>query len=399
MGFVKSLVTGKVAKPTTNTFQAKGATLDNASYGDAIQQAQANALAVNPQQQSLADALRAASEGRGPSVAENQLKQTTDQNVQQTAGLIASTRGLNPALAARLAAKAGADANLAAAGQGATLRAQEQIAARGQLADVLGGMAQGATSLAGTAGTLQNQQNTTRVQNVLGTEGINAGVATGNQNAAMEAQKANAGFQGAILGGLASGVGAALAKAEGGEIPGRPRVRGDHPANDTVPILASPGEIVLPRTVAQADDAPERAAEFVAAIKAKKGGDGYGKVLARTRELEARFARLERLGPDVDLGAKREADLPDDQLPVYRGEAAKVMVRPMGRMNEGGEVGEPSLVDALKAWWRSEGGNEKKSRDVAEAAHAKLPDALSARGALEKKRAQLRQIDAALAEN
>jgi hypothetical protein len=392
MGFLKSVITGKPAKATVNTFQAKEATLDESNFADAIRQAQTNALAVNPQQQALADVLRASVAGEGPSVAEAQLKQATDQNVQQTAGLIGSQRGLNPALAARLAAKAGADANQTAAGQGATLRAQEQIAARGQLADVLGGMQTGATSVLGTAGKLQEGQNQTRVQNVLGAQGINAGVAAGNQQAATEAQKTNTGFQSALVGGLLSGAGAVLAgggKAEGGEIPGKPRVRGDHPANDTVPILASPGEIVLPRTVAQAKDAPERAAEFVAAIKAKKGGDGYGKVLAQTRELDERLARLER----ASLDEKREVDLPDYQLPVYRGETAA------GRMSEGGEVAEPSLVDALKAWWRSEGPKEEKSRDVAEAAHAKLPDALSARGALERKRAQLRQMDAMLAGN
>ena len=61
----------------------------------------------------------------------------------------------------------------------------------------------------------------------------------------------------------------------GGMVPGTARVAGDSPKNDTVPIRASPGEIVIPRTIAQSDDAPAKAAEFVAALRKKhyaKGG-------------------------------------------------------------------------------------------------------------------------------
>ncbi len=54
-----------------------------------------------------------------------------------------------------------------------------------------------------------------------------------------------------------------------GAVPGKAEVDGDSPKNDKVPIEASPGEIVLPRSVALAPDAPERAARFVAAIRAK----------------------------------------------------------------------------------------------------------------------------------
>lgn len=38
---------------------------------------------------------------------------------------------------------------------------------------------------------------------------------------------------------------------DGGQVPGQAQVPGDHPANDTVPTLLSPGEVVVPRTVAQ----------------------------------------------------------------------------------------------------------------------------------------------------
>lgn len=355
MGFIKSLVTGQ-----PNTFSAKQAPLDEASYADAIKKAQANALAVNPQQQDLADALRAAAAGGGPSVAEQQLRRTTGENVQRTAGLVASQRGMNPALAARIAAMAGANANQEAAGQGATLHAQEQVAARAQLGDVLSGMQSGATSLAGTTGSLQNNQNATRVQNVLGTNQVNAGVA-----------RDNAQFEGAVLGGLAGGAGAAMGKAamkaEGGEIPGRPETSGDSYRNDTVPILASPGEIVVPRSIAQAPDAPDRTADFVRALKEKKSGSadsgaGYGKALAHMRAIDERLSRIER-------------------------------------MAEGGEVA-GSLVDRVKAWWSSgDSDRANTGRAVADDLDSKLPDSLSARQAIERKRAQLRALDAATAEN
>lgn len=88
---------------------------------------------------------------------------------------------------------------------------------------------------------------------------------------------------------------------DGGPVPGRARVAGDDPRNDTVPARVSPGEIVLPRSVAQAEDAPDQAAAFVDAIRKKKAPEtGYGKVLAGQRALEERLAQIEierRLAP------------------------------------------------------------------------------------------------------
>lgn len=57
----------------------------------------------------------------------------------------------------------------------------------------------------------------------------------------------------------------------GGHVPGKPKVKGDSLKNDNVHALLSPGEIVVPRSIAQGPDAPRKAAEFVAAILAKKG--------------------------------------------------------------------------------------------------------------------------------
>lgn len=56
----------------------------------------------------------------------------------------------------------------------------------------------------------------------------------------------------------------------GGVVPGTAKVAGDSLKNDKVPALLSPKEIVLPRSVTLAEDAPARAAEFVAAVKARQ---------------------------------------------------------------------------------------------------------------------------------
>lgn len=59
----------------------------------------------------------------------------------------------------------------------------------------------------------------------------------------------------------------------GEKIKGTPRVGGakNSYANDTVPKTLESGGIVLPRSVTQAKDAPERAAAFVRAVLAKQG--------------------------------------------------------------------------------------------------------------------------------
>jgi hypothetical protein len=57
---------------------------------------------------------------------------------------------------------------------------------------------------------------------------------------------------------------------DGGNVPGRAQVRGDSPRNDTVPTMLSPGEIVIPRSITQGPDAPNRAADFVRALQVKQ---------------------------------------------------------------------------------------------------------------------------------
>lgn len=54
-------------------------------------------------------------------------------------------------------------------------------------------------------------------------------------------------------------------------VPGKAKVAGDSKKNDTQPAMLSPGEIIIPRSIATRPNAPEMAARFVAAVKAKHG--------------------------------------------------------------------------------------------------------------------------------
>jgi len=116
---------------------------------------------------------------------------------------------------------------------------------------------------------------------LLGAAGkIGAAIATGGASVAADA-----------IGGAANA--AAGGKAHGGRIDGRGLVKGDHPANDIVPALLSPGEIVLPRSIAQAKDAPDKAAAFVAALqKTESKPMSRATAAKRIAELEAELAAL-----------------------------------------------------------------------------------------------------------
>lgn len=62
----------------------------------------------------------------------------------------------------------------------------------------------------------------------------------------------------------------------GGPVPGRAKVAGNSAKNDTVRARLSPGEIVLPRSVTQAKNAPEAAAKFVSDhLKKSMGPDKW----------------------------------------------------------------------------------------------------------------------------
>lgn len=56
----------------------------------------------------------------------------------------------------------------------------------------------------------------------------------------------------------------------GGRVGGKAKVAGDSPKNDTKPVLTSPGEDVIPRTIARS---PEKTAGYVRALNREEAGD------------------------------------------------------------------------------------------------------------------------------
>lgn len=265
------------------------------------QDARNQQMGVLGQQGQLAGNLFAGLNGSQPSVAQQQLAQTTQGNV-ANAFAMAQANPNNPA-AARMAAMNAGNVNQQAAGQGALLRAQETQNTQGMLGGLLGNMQQGAGGIrgqdVGTYGTLQNT-----AQGYLGQQ---MQLQQMQQQAAAQRQQAQqTAFSGAqsnavggkILGAAGSIAGAAMGLAHGGQVPSVMGDRicagcghlnsecicgsrahgglipgyakgGDSKANDTVPAMLSPGEVVLPRSVTKAGDAPDKAKAFVEAIRKK----------------------------------------------------------------------------------------------------------------------------------
>lgn len=197
------------------------------------------------------------SQGGGPNPALAQLALTTGQNVRNQAALIAGQRGVgnNPGLAVRQIGQLGGDVQNQANAQAATLRANQQLAAQQQLQQqqaLLGQMAgtqfaQRQSAIAGLGGLAQGQ----------------AGQYLGALGQAEKTRIENDPFN-KIMGGLIGAAGtvgaAALGASQGGRIPGKALVKGDHPKNDTVPAMLSPGEVVIPRSAVRD---PKKVAAFI----------------------------------------------------------------------------------------------------------------------------------------
>jgi hypothetical protein len=198
-----SFITNKLAPK--NKYHQDEAKLDTTNYGGTIGQAAGNAQQVYGQQQGVNQALENTANGTGPNPAAEMLRQQTGQNVNMAAGQAASARGVNPAMAMRQSVDTGASLNQGAAGQAATMQAQQSLAARQAQMQNLAGMGQQQGQLFGTAGQLQNQQNQANIANVLGAGQINAGVAA--QNTQMSSN---------MLGGLLNGAGGAAGMMMGG---------------------------------------------------------------------------------------------------------------------------------------------------------------------------------------
>jgi len=264
-----------------------------------------NSNNIGVQQQALAQQLQAQANGQmspAQAMLQQQLAQNTQNNIAQNSGMVASQRGMNPALAARMGAQNAGAMNQQAAGQGANLA----LGLQGQSQQQLGQQLQGwrgqdlQTELGGADIGLAN-----RGQNIGGTNAYNAAQTQAQLGGAdiqskydIQNSKAKSGMFGGLLNAAGALGGAALAASTGTKVPGNAPHPGDDPRNDTVDAKLSPGEIVIPRSKAQD---PEAAKEFVAHIQGQKAGGGkakgYAGVLNAKREvaeLKKRLAILEK---------------------------------------------------------------------------------------------------------
>lgn len=119
-----------------------------------------------------------------------------------------------------------------------------------------------------------------------------------------------------------------------GTVPGKAEVAGDSEKNDVVDAKLSPGEIVIPRSIAKSPNAPEEAAAFVAHLM-RRQGNGYAGVL------KARGKMAD--GGEVDSGAEEPA--PKEAAPETGGNAAERFVRHLSKLMG---VKEPGVIQKRK---------------------------------------------------
>lgn len=283
----------------------------NSSYGQSqygLNQQQAFLQALQGQngignQADVFNQYQGIANGTGPNPALQQLQNTTGQNIANQAALMAGQRGAsaNPALIARLAAQQGTNTQQQAAGQGAALQAQQQLAALGAMGNIAGQqVGQQANALGGYNAAAQNNQgqllgsmgqynqqqlgNTSQYNNAMSpiaqqnaqnqkdSSGklIDAGLnlfglfADGGMVPAQSSENHGLDY-------LMKNFGSGMSMNQGAMVPGKAAVSGDSLKNDKVPAMLSPKEIVIPRSISMAKDAPAKAAAFVAATLKKSG--------------------------------------------------------------------------------------------------------------------------------
>lgn len=214
-----STATAGMSNPTND--QQMGNAYGSAQAALAQQQAFANAAAGQnglANQSSVYNQLQGVANGTGPNPAAAQLAQATGANTANTAALMAGQRGAgaNVGLMARQAGQQGAMNQQNAAGQAATMQANQSLGALGQMGSLAG---QQVSNQAGAIGGL-NQAQQSEQQNLLGAQGqYNGNLANlaGNQNTTNSGiQVQNSKAQQGIFGGLLGGAGSMLAK--GGEV-------------------------------------------------------------------------------------------------------------------------------------------------------------------------------------
>lgn len=193
---------------------------------DALEQQKSFLQAVQAQhglvnQSNVFNQMQGVANGTGPNPAQTQLAQATGANVANQAALMAGQRGssANVGLIARQAAQQGANTQQQAAGQGATLQAQQSLNAlqqMGQMATTQAAQQQAATSgyTQAAQGEQSNVLNAITGQNQAAT-GMQGNI--NNANAGLAGSRM--GQQGNLLGGITGGIGSVFGLAEGGMVP------------------------------------------------------------------------------------------------------------------------------------------------------------------------------------
>lgn len=175
--------------------------------------------------------LQGVANGTGPNPAQAQLAQATGANVANQAALMAGQRGAgaNVGLIARQAAQQGASTQQQAAGQAATLQANQSLNALGamgnlatsqanQQANATNALSNASQSAYGQVSNNISNQNNSRINQQAGINSVNAGVAAGNQQANSN-----------LIGNITGGIGGALTSflADGGKVAQAPKAHFD----------------------------------------------------------------------------------------------------------------------------------------------------------------------------
>lgn len=231
--------------------------------------------------------------------------------------------GGNYAASLRNIGNAQAGVQQRAAGQENVLREKSKIAAQDEITGLTSAMGGNAAQQAAAQAAARR------------------GVRATNQSLIDQAEEREMGRADAIGGAFSS-------MSDGGEVPGEPVVFGDDSRNDVVPAKLSPGEIVLPISVAQSPNAPEAAAAFVRALQQQEAGvAGYaegGPVDSDTG--------LHQTTVDEDYGAGNAAlsfVLPHIGRMAGFGEVRKKYLGPRAPSVETGGMLDPKQYDESRA--------------------------------------------------
>lgn len=197
----------------------------------------------------------------GPSAAEMQLQRGTDMANRNAMALAASQRGISPGLAASIASRQQGMNQVEANQQSGLMRAQESLASNQLLASMYSsqrGSAAQAAQLQSQADQARRAREDQIISSIGGAgmaylSGGGAGGAPSGPTAQPMAGQSYNNFSGYAY--------------QGAIIPGKAKTKGDSIKNDTVLIAASPGEMVIPRTVVQRG--PEAISEFAKALIGK----------------------------------------------------------------------------------------------------------------------------------